>query len=107
TVAGKTGTAQKPPYGSNKYFSSFIGFLPADHPEVCVSVFIDQPEKKGYYGADTAAPVFQRIAARAAVQMGIRPDLLPPDEPVSPAAEVFSDAKAVDPLTPDRAQRSF
>lgn len=107
TVAGKTGTAQKAPYGSRKYFSSFIGFLPADNPEVCIGVYIDQPEKNGYYGGATAAPVFQRIATRAAVQMGIRPDLATPDEPVARPAEVFSDAKAASPLTPGRSGRNF
>jgi len=107
TVAGKTGTAQKAPYGSNKYFSSFIGFLPADHPELCIGVFIDQPDRRNYYGGTTAAPVFQRIASRAVVQLGIQPDLRMPDEPVTPAADAFSDVKDVGPLAPGRSRGNF
>lgn len=77
TVAGKTGTAQKPGpngYMPGKYFSSFIGFFPADNPEICISVVLDEP-KNGYYGGDTAAPVFHAIAERAANYLNIRPNL--------------------------------
>ena len=72
TVAGKTGTAQKPGPGgySRKYFSSFIGFFPADDPELCISVVLDDP-KHGYYGADVAVPVFKNIAERAARYLAI------------------------------------
>src|SRR5208283_3493 len=48
TVAGKTGTAEKVENGhyvSDKYFSSFVGFFPADNPELCIAVFIDEPPK--------------------------------------------------------------
>jgi cell division protein FtsI/penicillin-binding protein 2 len=63
-VAGKTGTAQKVENGAyvrGKYFSSFVGFFPADNPEMCISVMIDEP-KQGYYGGQTAAPIFWQIA---------------------------------------------
>src|ERR1051325_7452586 len=76
TVAGKTGTAQKAEHGvyvPGKYFSSFIGFFPADDPELCISVTIDEP-KGGHYGGDTAAPVFKQIAERAANYLNIRPE---------------------------------
>ena len=76
TVAGKTGTAQKAEHGvyvSGKYFSSFIGFFPADNPELCISVTMDEP-KQGYYGGSTAAPVFRQIAERAANYLNIRPE---------------------------------
>jgi cell division protein FtsI/penicillin-binding protein 2 len=79
TVAGKTGTAQKivdGRYVRNKHYSSFIGFFPADNPELCISVVLDDP-KKGYYGGETAAPVFQRIAERAANYMAIPPEEFP------------------------------
>lgn len=68
TVAGKTGTAQKPiggQYVRGKYFSSFIGFFPADDPEICISVVFDEP-KHGYYGAEVAIPVFRQIAEKSA-----------------------------------------
>lgn len=75
TVAGKTGTAQKVENGAyvHKFFSSFIGFFPADNPELCISVTMDDP-KKGYYGGQTAAPVFKQIAERAANYLNIRPE---------------------------------
>ncbi len=67
-VAGKTGTAQKYEagvgYNSQKYFSSFIGFLPANQPELLVAVFVDEPGKP-YYASQVAAPLFQRVAERA------------------------------------------
>jgi cell division protein FtsI/penicillin-binding protein 2 len=79
SVAGKTGTAQKVEDGAyvRKYFSSFIGFLPADNPELCISVTMDDP-KRGYYGGQTAAPVFKQIAERAANYLNIRPDISDP-----------------------------
>ena len=81
TVAGKTGTAQKTVegvrgYAPGKYFSTFIGFLPADNPELCIAVFLDEP-KGGYYGGQVAAPIFKRIAERAANYMNIQPDVEP------------------------------
>ncbi len=77
TVAGKTGTAQKSGgpggYLPGKYFASFIGFFPADNPEVCISVMMDEP-KQGYYGGQIAAPVFKQIAERVANYLNIRPE---------------------------------
>ncbi len=75
TAAGKTGTAWKVENGVyvRKYFSSFIGFFPADNPELCISVTMDEP-KQGYYGGQVAAPVFKQIAERAANYLNIRPD---------------------------------
>lgn len=88
-VAGKTGTAQKVENGvyvRGKYFSSFIGFFPADDPELCVSVMIDEP-RQGYYGGQTAAPVFKQIAERTANYLNIRPDRFPEKEmPPAPNA---------------------
>jgi len=82
TVAGKTGTAQKAGPGGylpGKYIASFIGFFPADEPEVCISVVLDEP-KQGYYGGQVAAPIFKQIAERVANYLNIRPD-----RPESPA----------------------
>ncbi len=67
-VAGKTGTAQKyeagKGYNNKKYLSSFIGFLPADKPDLLIGVMIDEP-RFPYYGGLTAAPVFKKIAERS------------------------------------------
>ena len=76
-VAGKTGTAKKVENGHyvSKYFSSFIGFFPADDPQLCISVTVDEPNvKAAYYGGTAAAPVFREIAERAANYLNIRPD---------------------------------
>ena len=57
--------------------------IPADQPELCVGVMVDEPVKAtGYYGGQVAAPVFKRIAERVASYLNVRPDL----EPESPAA---------------------
>jgi cell division protein FtsI/penicillin-binding protein 2 len=77
TVAGKTGTAQKVENGAyvhGKYVSSFIGFFPADNPELCISIVLDEP-KEGYYGGMVAGPVFKQIAEQAAGYLNIRPDV--------------------------------
>jgi cell division protein FtsI/penicillin-binding protein 2 len=76
-VAGKTGTAQKAEHGvyvSGKYISSFVGFFPADHPELCISVVMDEP-KEGYYGGKVCGPVFREIAERCASYLNLPPDL--------------------------------
>jgi len=62
-VAGKTGTAQKAPYGCGRYVGSFGGFLPANDPKLVIFVTIDEP-KGSHYGSVVAAPVFREIARR-------------------------------------------
>lgn len=75
-VAGKTGTAQKVEngtYASDKYMASFIGFFPADYPQVCISIVMDEP-KEGYYGGQVCGPVFRDVAERCASYLNIPPD---------------------------------
>jgi cell division protein FtsI (penicillin-binding protein 3) len=63
-VAGKTGTAQKVVHGvysETDYVASFVGFLPADEPEIGIVVVIDEPQPL-HVGGVVAAPVFSRIA---------------------------------------------
>ncbi len=74
TVAGKTGTAQKPPYTANKFYASFIGFFPADNPEICIYVSMDEPRGNLHQGGQICAPVFKQIAEQAASYLNIRPD---------------------------------
>jgi cell division protein FtsI/penicillin-binding protein 2 len=91
TVAGKTGTAEKvehSQYISDKYFSSFLGFFPADNPELCVAVFIDEPPKGDHFGGAVAGPIFKAIAERAANYLNLKPDL----EPVVPASQALASA---------------
>ena len=78
SVAGKTGTAQKAGLGGyipGKFYSSFVGFLPADKPALCIFVGLDEPSGD-YYGGLTAAPIFKAIAERAASYLVIKPDLV-------------------------------
>lgn len=78
-VAGKTGTAEKlvnGRYRSDLHYASFIGFFPADNPELCISVILDEP-KGAYYGGAVAGPIFRRIAEFAAVYYQIPPDRPP------------------------------
>ncbi len=64
-VAGKTGTAQMVDpetgrYSREKYVSSFVGFVPADNPEIALIVVVYEPEG-ATYGGTVAAPVFKNI----------------------------------------------
>jgi len=80
-VAGKTGTAQKAGPGGylpGKYFASFIGFFPADNPQLCISIVMDDP-KEGYYGGQVCGPIFKEIAERCASYLNIPSDQNLPD----------------------------
>ena len=81
TVAGKTGTAQKVNPETRRYdnlwLGSFIGFAPAEDPEIVIAVMIDEPKGRGFGGV-VAAPAFKAIAAEALKVRGIVP--LSPDE---------------------------
>ena len=59
-IGGKTATSQTLPRSENKYISSFLGFAPAEDPEVLVLVIIRNP-KGIYYGGTIAAPIAQEI----------------------------------------------
>ena len=74
TVGGKTGTAQKTDekgvYAKGKYISSFVGFVPAENPEIVILVVINEPQGK-YYGGTVAAPAFRKIAQESLTYMNI------------------------------------
>lgn len=59
-IGGKTATSQTLPRSENKYISSFLGFAPADNPEILVLVIIRNPQGI-YYGGTIAAPIAQEI----------------------------------------------
>lgn len=82
-VAGKTGTAQKVEngvYSPTKRVGSFVGFLPADRPEIAVAVMVDTPTVGSKYGGIVAAPVFAEIGDFTMKYLGI-----PADPPGSPS----------------------
>jgi stage V sporulation protein D (sporulation-specific penicillin-binding protein) len=60
SIGGKTATSQTLPRSDNRYISSFLGFSPAEDPQVLALVIIDNPQGT-YYGGTIAAPVFQEI----------------------------------------------
>jgi cell division protein FtsI (penicillin-binding protein 3) len=75
TVAGKTGTAQKPVpggYSDTANIASFMGLVPAEQPELGIIVVIDEP-RKVHTGGQVAAPVFKEIAEQAVRYLDIPP----------------------------------
>jgi cell division protein FtsI/penicillin-binding protein 2 len=80
TVAGKTGTAQKPGprgYTTGQYVASFVGFVPVAKPRLVVLVTVDDP-RGAIFGGVVAAPAFAEIAKFDLQYLGV-----PPDAPVA------------------------
>jgi cell division protein FtsI (penicillin-binding protein 3) len=74
-LAGKTGTANEVVaghYSDTAYAASFIGFVPASHPQLLVAVMADRPQG-AIFGGSVAAPAFQKIVAWAVPYLGISP----------------------------------
>ena len=72
-IGGKTATSEKLPRSENKYISSFLGFAPADDPQVIALITIDEPEGI-YYGGTIAAPVIAEIFDNILPYLGIEKD---------------------------------
>ena len=70
SIGGKTATSQTLPRSANKYISSFIGFAPADDPQILGIVIIHDP-KGVYYGGTIAAPVLRDIYDNILPYLGI------------------------------------
>jgi cell division protein FtsI (penicillin-binding protein 3) len=73
TLAGKTGTAEvaeNGEYSDTKYVASFIGFAPAQNPQLLAAVIVDQPQGE-IYGGSVAAPAFGQIAEFALPYLGV------------------------------------
>ncbi|MEM7798834.1 MAG: penicillin-binding protein 2 [Chloroflexota bacterium] len=76
SVAGKTGTAEIPEEGGvygDETIASFIGWLPADDPEIVVLYKLDRPSRS-IWGSETAAPAFSDLAKDLVVLLDIPPD---------------------------------
>ena len=69
-IGGKTATSQTLPRGTNKYIASFVGFAPADDPEVLAMCIIHNPQGI-YYGGTIAAPVIRDIFENILPYLGI------------------------------------
>ncbi len=73
SLAGKTGTAQVAEnggYSETKYIASFIGFAPAQNPQLLAAVIVDEPQGE-IYGGSVAAPAFGQIAEFALPYLGV------------------------------------
>lgn len=86
-LAGKTGTSEKTPRGNGKYVASFVGFAPANDPEIIGLIMLDEPMGESHMGGAIAAPTFKKIFDEALRYMDIEPqfteaDLLITDKPV-------------------------
>ncbi len=77
SVAGKTGTAQKPGghgYLPGEYVATFVGMVPASNPRLLVLVSVDEPHGQ-IYGGLVAAPAFEQIASFDLQYLEVPPDL--------------------------------
>lgn len=75
SVAGKTGSAQKPVpggYSDSAHMASFTGFIPADNPEISIIVVVDEPQPL-HTGGVVAGPVFKKIADPVMRYLASRP----------------------------------
>jgi cell division protein FtsI (penicillin-binding protein 3) len=77
TAAGKTGTAQKVDpvrggYSRDRVLTSFVGYVPAENPQIVVLVMIDEPQRLPW-GGTAAAPVFRQVAQQAMHYLQVPP----------------------------------
>ncbi len=70
-VGGKTATSQTLPRGSGRYIASFLGFAPADNPQVMAIAIVNNP-KGVYYGGQVAAPVVRQLFENILPYLGIQ-----------------------------------
>ncbi len=92
-IAGKAGTARIATaldyeVGSNTSIVTFIGYLPAEDPQIVILVKLDRPDE--YYGFEVAAPVFRRLAERLVILLEI-----PSDEARRDLARTTSNSNSV------------
>ncbi|MEP7055938.1 MAG: penicillin-binding protein 2, partial [Actinomycetota bacterium] len=85
-VAGKTGTARRVlenglGYDPGKYVSSFIGFAPADKPELLVEVVLDRTGSGDYYAGKVSTPAFRDVMSFALAARKVAPTTEPPPVP--------------------------
>ncbi len=72
-IGGKTGTSEKLPRGSGKYIASFVGFAPADNPQVVCLLLLDEPNAGATGGGAIAAPAVGRIMEDILPYLGVDP----------------------------------
>ncbi len=72
-IGGKTGTSEKLPRGSGKYIASFVGFAPADNPQLVCLLMLDEPNAGATGGGAIAAPAVGRIFEDVLPYLGYEP----------------------------------
>jgi len=99
-VAGKTGTAQKAGASggySDKRIASFVGFAPANDPEIAMLVIIDEPQAHTQYGGQLAAPVFKAVITDVLKYLKVAPQVEPEkDEAHKKANILLEDEEYID-----------
>lgn len=80
-IGGKTGTSEKGRRGSSKRIASFVGFAPANDPELICLVMFDEPQTDNKYGGTIAAPVVGEILSESLEYMGIDKQYTDNEEP--------------------------
>ncbi|MEJ2102608.1 MAG: penicillin-binding protein 2 [Desulfobacterales bacterium] len=77
TVCGKTGTTRKldesGTYSDSRHIATFVGFTPADRPQLAIVVIVDEPQGQ-YYGGTVSAPIFRKIASETLNYLNITPE---------------------------------
>ncbi len=74
-IGGKTATSEKLPRGNGKYISSFLGFAPANNPQVIGLIMIDEPAGV-YYGGTIAAPAMSELFSNILPYLGIEEEYI-------------------------------
>ncbi len=69
-IGGKTATSQTLPRGSGRYIASFIGFAPADDPQVIALAIVNNPQGV-YYGGQVSAPIVRQLFENILPYLGI------------------------------------
>ncbi|MGI6069893.1 MAG: peptidoglycan D,D-transpeptidase FtsI family protein [Blautia sp.] len=74
SMGGKTATAEKYPRGNHKYLVGFVGFAPADEPQVCIYVTVDEPKAERQDDSSYAQYIAQGILYELLPYLNIKPD---------------------------------
>lgn len=80
-IGGKTGTSEKQPRGSDKRIASFVGFAPANDPEIVCLIMLDEPQVANKYGGTIAAPLAGEIIEDTLNYLGIEKQYTAEDTP--------------------------
>ncbi len=81
-IGGKTGTSEKAPRGSDKRIASFVGFAPANDPEIICLVMLDEPQTNNKYGGTIAAPLVGELIEDILNYLGVEKQYSQDEEPL-------------------------